>query len=89
MKLRFWAFLAFAGGLAFFVLFIVDRQMAMGVDRLYGAFCLTTHQRHPSDVGPAKHRVGPATVDPVPVIKQSRTLCRTGSDRCAVSSMCV
>ena len=34
MKLRFWAFLAFAGGLAFFVLFIVDRQMAMGVDRL-------------------------------------------------------
>ena len=26
MKLRFWAFLAFAGGLAFLVLFIVDHR---------------------------------------------------------------
>ncbi len=34
MKWTSWAFLAFLGSLAFLVLFIADRQMNAGVDRL-------------------------------------------------------
>jgi predicted proteasome-type protease len=34
MKWTSWAFLAFLGSLAFFVLFIADQQMNAGVDRL-------------------------------------------------------
>ncbi len=36
MKWTSWAFLAFLGSLAFLVLFIADRQMNAGVDRLSG-----------------------------------------------------
>ena len=34
MKWTFWAFLAFVGSLLFLVLFIADRQMKAGEDRL-------------------------------------------------------
>jgi predicted proteasome-type protease len=34
MKWTSWAFLAFLGSLAFFVLFIADQQMNAGIDRL-------------------------------------------------------
>jgi hypothetical protein len=34
MPLRFWLFIAIAGGLAHLVLFIADREISAGVDRL-------------------------------------------------------
>jgi hypothetical protein len=34
VPLRFWLFIAIAGGLAYLVLFIADRQISAGVDRL-------------------------------------------------------